>query len=265
MFHRALPAMLHWFSSYCCHLYRPMSVFQFLYLVSLSSQALKSKWHPADQSPDIWQIWWAVRWGGPGPGSRPHHHTVARANTVGPVRQPGTVGDSRGEESSGGLEGRGEESSSILPGRHDKDWSEEVAVLEPVNLLCGGASRHSDSQPSSSFILPSSQGWPGLPLLSLPEKWTMPGWARQPRIGCLFSQSEILLWKISNWNWFWRGAFYWLSSLHPSAKVKCPGVETFPKINNNHSLTEIFSDNSIGRTVTGAWVASTIIRIVDLC
>ena len=45
----------------------PMSVFQFLYLVSLSSQALKSKWHPADQSPDIWQIWWAVRWAGPEP------------------------------------------------------------------------------------------------------------------------------------------------------------------------------------------------------
>ena len=174
--------------------------------------------------------------------------------------------NSRGE-----LRWRGEErreSSPVLPARHDKDWTEEVAVLEPVNLLCAGASRHSDSQPSSSFILPSSRGWPGLPLLSLPEKWTMPGWARQPRIGCLVSQSEILLREILNWNWFWRCAFYWLSSLHPSAKVKCPGVETFPEINN--SLTEIFSDNSIRRlwhlsSETGAWVASTIIRIVDLC
>ena len=176
-------------SSCWCHLDLPMSVFQFLYLVSLSSQALKSSDTPSGSVGG--QLIDLVS----GEVTARDCETGARApQSV----QYGSWGQHGAGRDSTSAQRRGEESSTICWLGTTSRLQPEVAVLEPVSQSPLSAFLHSDSQPNSSLILPSSRGWPGLPLLSLPEKWTMPGCARQPRIGCLFSQSEILLWKISN-------------------------------------------------------------------
>ena len=148
--------MLHW-SPVMCHLDRPMSVFQFLYLVSLSSQALKSKWHPADQSPDIWQIWWAVRWAGPGPG--PGLTTPARLSG-----QSGTAANCRG---AAGELAVGEPRAAqprpgelhYVPARHDRDCNQRWRCW---NLSISSVRLPSQWQPAQliphpSLLLPASR------------------------------------------------------------------------------------------------------------
>lgn len=80
-------------------------------------------------------------------------------------------------------------------------------------------------QPAELILHPSL-------LLRLPEKWTMPFWARQPRIGCLFSQSEILLWKNFKLKLVltrWLHTRSHVLSLHPSEGVKCPELRDLPR------------------------------------
>ena len=130
---------------------------------------------------------------------RPHH----TGQTVGPVRHRSQLSGSSRGAGSGRATGSPAQArrAPLCAGPARQRLQPEVAVLEPVNLLCPPPFTVTAS-PAHPSSFPPPRAGQGFPSSAASRRngqcQAEPGWARQPRIGCLFSQSEILLWKISN-------------------------------------------------------------------